>query len=273
MTMHSISSPISPEHSWKGWKDTKLAELKDSSGKKYTVENCLACILPEKIAPAAYTAADRQWLIDLIQLRFEQRFIRPLDRLIKPHASPQSHEYVAVGFTIMAISSLMIETLACFRNGQWATHKKTPQDDPKWIGRHGWRKGKESFKHFLENTSNCFNSHETLFAPDEGVEFYENIRCGILHQAETKGEWRVFKNVGPAVSRNPNVINAVKFLKILKDELKRYTEDLKDETNVHNVDLWKAARYKILGICASAGWDRQWPMGGIRTPVNWNLYW
>jgi hypothetical protein len=108
------------QSSWT-WSDTKLAKGDKRSNRVYSVGNCLQRLLPEKAAPAVYTLEEREWLIALIESRFRQRFIRPLEVLIEPRARQAPENYVAVGFTILAIASLMIETLACFRYGQWTT--------------------------------------------------------------------------------------------------------------------------------------------------------
>lgn len=257
---------------WKSWKDTKLAKREEPDPKdySYSVEECLSRLLPEK----SYNPKENEWVKKLIKRRFEQRFIKPLENLTNKQSDD---EYVAVGFTIMAIASLMIETLACFRNGQWTTHDK--KSDPRWVcpACHGkgatdkWRKGKESFKDFLEDTGNSFNSDGILFGPSEGETFYTEIRCGILHQAETKGGWRI-ERIGDAVKRSPNSINAIEFLKLLVKELDRYIKDLDDHADPNNVSLWKSCRYKLLGICASSGWDMTWPVGS-GTSVDWADYW
>ena len=163
----------------------------------------------------------------------------------------------------------MIETLACFRYGQWTTHSKG--DDSRWQNKSGWRYGKTAFKDFLEDPNNCFNAAGALFQSGDGIKFYTEIRCGILHQAETKGGWRILRN-GPAVNRNSKTINAGEFLNLLKHELNRYSSDLRDEMNPANIDLWKACRYKLLGICANSGWPKIWPLDDAGSAVNWAVY-
>ena len=43
-------------------------------------------------------------------------------------------------------------------------------------------------------------------------------------------------------------------------ELDRYLKDLDNRAYPNNVNLWKACRYKLLGICVASGWDKKWPL-------------
>lgn len=68
------------------------------------------------------------------------------------------------GFSIMALECLLIETFAQFKNGL---------DDTQGAS-------KAVYTAFLRNDLQCFASQNIANA------FYSNIRCGILHQAQTK---------------------------------------------------------------------------------------
>jgi hypothetical protein len=256
------------------WREIKLAEGdKDArtgrrDSEQYSVMTCLGKLLPEK---KEHSREEKDWAIDLIERRFNQRFIKPLNSLMKPRDSPASDEFVAIGFTIMAVASLMIETLACFRSGQWTTYGK--DDDPRFEGKRkstGWLTGKESFGKFLGDSGNSFNSGKIRFSEQQGKDFYSDIRCGILHQGETKGGWRIWR-VGEAIDRTRPSINALKFLKLLEDEGDRYRRELGDVANLQSERLWKACRYKILGICVNAGWKKDWPVGSGQL-VKWEDY-
>ncbi len=45
--------------------------------------------------------------------------------------------------------------------------------------------------------------------------FYKHIRCGILHQSETRNGWRLLRN-GPLLDRHGKSINATAFLRALR---------------------------------------------------------
>jgi hypothetical protein len=96
--------------------------------------------------------------VDRIETRFLE-FIRLIER-----KEPS-------GFVVMALDCLLIETLEQFRNGV----PETPAG-----------KSKNYFVNFL--TKQSFGS---LFNQTLAERFYYQIRCGILHQAEIKGDSRI----------------------------------------------------------------------------------
>lgn len=97
-------------------------------------------------------------IIDFIYHRLHRRYIVPLLHIPDKYKS---------GFLMMASASLMIETMQAFYAG-------TKETKP--------REGRNAFKAFFKREHDYFPG---LAADEEN--FYRNIRCGILHQAETKG--------------------------------------------------------------------------------------
>jgi hypothetical protein len=96
--------------------------------------------------------------------RINGRFLKMVERIEDVKFS---------GFAVVALDCLLIETLQQFIEG---------------VGETPWRKGKEFFQRFL--TSTPFGGD--FDATSAGM-FYEQFRCGILHQAETKGSSKVWK--------------------------------------------------------------------------------
>lgn len=100
------------------------------------------------------------------------------------------------GFAVLAIDCAVVEALEQFRRGE----KETP-----------WKQGKTYFRTFLTQTR--LSKH---FTQKEADLFYETVRCGILHQAETKADTLVKKKVASFVvhmtaSGTGVVINAARF--------------------------------------------------------------
>jgi len=94
--------------------------------------------------------------------RVSGRFLIPIDVLLHNERSE------TVGFAIMALECLLIETLMQFEKGV----SETPQS--KIIS-----SAKQYFKEFLTKPTLGFTGPQAEC-------FYETVRCGILHQAETK---------------------------------------------------------------------------------------
>lgn len=157
-------------------------------------------------------------LIDLIKHRFHHRYIAPLENIGRKYKS---------GFLIMATSCLMIEALESFYEGLESTN----------------RKSRNVFINFFKRNIDYFPDVDK-----DSANFYTHIRCGLLHQAETTGGWRISRNaVDPIFSKNEKVINSNKFFKSLKTCLKHYTEEL-EKSNFNSI-IWINALKKIEFIC------------------------
>jgi hypothetical protein len=157
---------------------------------------------------------NRNSIANLIHRRFAERYLAPI-------TGSGKH-----GFTMMAISSLMVEALSSFENG-WDTTRGM---------------GSRPFQLF-------FAAHSAL-EPFNNIadEFYRNIRCGLLHQAETKGGWRIFRK-GPLCDTPNRSINATAFARALDQALVEYVTKLKSLP--WNADLWRNAICKLDCICAN----------------------
>jgi len=158
-------------------------------------------------------AQNRTKIASLIFERYYERYIEPFKNNAAKH-----------GFSMMAISCLMIESLYAFKKG-W---KKT-----------GERGGLVFEKFFSE--SRVFKDFT-----GSGDDFYANVRCGILHQGETYAGWKITRK-GPLFDKATKTINATKFLNAMEDELKIYTDVLKEQT--FNSRPWKNALRKLDQIC------------------------
>jgi len=158
----------------------------------------------------------RQRLSDLILHRLRDRYITPLENVPIKFRS---------GFLTMAAACLLIETFQCFKDGKKDTK--------------GRGNGEEAFKSF-------FRSHSAEFPGIEGAEFYQKIRCGILHQAQTHGSFRIVRK-GPVFDGAKKTINASRFLKNLKSIVEAYVSKLRVQ-DMHAVS-WTNALRKIGYIC------------------------
>lgn len=150
-----------------------------------------------------------------IYQRFDERFLVPFDNL------PIS---LKSGFAQMAVCCLMTETLESFYKG--------------WKGT-GGVKGADVFEGFFTRIRYFHNFQ------NKGGEFYIHIRCGILHQAETTGGWLIRRS-GELVDHKNKVINADKFMKLLKQSLDDYRQEL--ESARWNDVVWRKCRRKLNAI-------------------------
>ena len=128
-----------------------------------------------------------QRAVEILRARFVGRYLGHAAKLLDRKYS---------GFAVIAIDCAVVEALEQFRRGV----EETPR-----------RKGKEFFQAFLTETR--LGSH---FTKDTAGLFYDTIRCGILHQAETKADSLVKKKPGTFVLEQSSsgkglVINARRF--------------------------------------------------------------
>lgn len=161
----------------------------------------------------------RRKLAGLIHHRLIDRYVTPLEHI------PNKPKDYRSGFLTMAACCLMIETFQCFRDGKRDTK--------------GRGVGRAAFERF-------FSDHSCQFPGIDGGDFYENIRCGILHQAQTHGHFLVLRS-GSVYDREKKSLNATKFLKRLKTIVRRYIADLRGQ-KMDSVS-WAKALQKIDYIC------------------------
>lgn len=142
---------------------------------------------------------------ELFRLRIKSRYLEPIDLLIENDSkrTPTDRKY---GFTILAIDCLLIETLQAFREGSTDTKSKS----------------KKMFINFLTQRK----SFRKYFNSDEAEDFYDDFRCGILHQAEVMGDsllWSVGMVKGKKFDGTP-YINRTKIHEYIGEEVGLYCE-------------------------------------------------
>ena len=154
------------------------------------------------------TPPDRAAIADAILARF-------LDRYIEPVRAKKR------GFTIMAVSCLMIEALESFVQG--------------WESSDG--RSKASFCFFFDefDAFKDFRGHAR--------DFYKHVRCGILHQAESTGGWRIRRDTRLLFDPIARTVNAERFLDALQAVLEKFCRDLKGLP--WNDQQWKNVRKKM----------------------------
>lgn len=173
--------------------------------KGYTTEDYSKLVLDN------HNSEDWEKAIQIFIRRVEPRYLQPVRLLIESDEKLPLKER-KFGFTIMAINCLLIETLYSFRNGI-VDNKNN---------------GKPTFVNFLTQSVSFKEHFDTASA---GI-FYNHIRNGILHQAETKEGTRI-RDVGPLVRKTGDgiAINRTLFFDQLESEFHIYVDELSDPSN------------------------------------------
>jgi hypothetical protein len=157
---------------------------------------------------------DRGTIAAFIENRFIERYFAPIDALNSEQMN---------GFAIMALCCLTIEALQSFREGLESSGGQS----------------RKLFKTFL--------SHDAGLSPfrDDADRFYVGVRCGILHQGETTGGWKIRRS-GPLFDSTARYINATKFQKALRKSLAEYISELKREEL--DSEAWICCKKKLASI-------------------------
>lgn len=127
----------------------------------YTLECCKEVFFNLRI-----TSATAEWdqAIEIFKDRMDARFFDAIRILLQQCKGHQWEHNLS--FSIMALDCLLIETLQQFYEGI----ESTPP-----------RQNHHTFRKFFRQ------SDQLNFSKEITAQFYRNVRCGILHQAETKG--------------------------------------------------------------------------------------
>nr|WP_314895599.1 hypothetical protein [uncultured Flavobacterium sp.] len=133
------------------------------------------------------------------------------------------------GFLIMTSCSLLIETFASFLAG----HNKTPN-----------RQSTDMFNKVFDYAETNNNELKVF----KNGNFYSYIRCGLLHQGETYGKFKITRK-GKDLFKD-ETINASIFLKLLNELLQSYKSDLINSE--WDSKEWDACRIKIEHIINNA---------------------
>lgn len=193
-------------------KQTLLATYyKDSKKIDITVEKYEELVRGEEKAAIA----------EFIFNRFHSRYLKPFEFDNNDYKKKYKN-----GFSIMANCCLLIEVLESFRNG-WETTDG---------------KGKSPFESFFLREEKFEKLRE------DAKDFYKDVRCGILHQAETKNGWKITRKLeAPLFNKNTKKeLNATKFMKNIKEAIGNYSTALEKEE--WDSELWDNLRRKMRSI-------------------------
>jgi len=192
-------------------------------------------VLRELLKSNYHYNSDWQSAIDLFKNRITNKFLKPIGALVNSNLSEGE------GFTILLSLCALVESLASFRTGEIFNHAKN-KTGPKYE----YNRSAGLYINFL-HTVNIFenvfyqidkNGKKTEDTPFNAGKFYDEVRCGLIHEGRTKGDWTI--NLQPSTSLSTSFIEqTVTKTKIyrttlyhrLNDYLNSYCTDLADPKN------------------------------------------
>lgn len=143
---------------------------------------------------------DLTGLSNLFVERFRERYILPFQYTGKDYVTNHKN-----GFPIVACLCLLIEALILYEKG---------------LSKMPYKKAHEYFEDF-------FTKNGDYLRELRGIDFYHNIRCGILHQGETLNGWKIRRDQKVLV--NGKNIDANIFLKRMDNVLSQMKDRLSNE--------------------------------------------
>lgn len=183
---------------------------------------------------------DDSWeeAINIFSMRLENKFFKPLQSLI----DKRTHK--GEGFTIVAVQCALIEMLSAFRKGKIFNHFKN-KTSPKYE----YNQSRKVFMDLLL-TGHIFENHFWQFdstgkkidGPYNSIDFYSDVRCGLMHEARTKGKWHITTapiSIDPKVEKKfiGTENGKIKIYRtILHYRLIDYKENYKNELRQKNAD-------------------------------------
>ncbi|ATG46330.1 hypothetical protein CEW89_01350 [Celeribacter ethanolicus] len=155
--------------------------------------------------------------VKFLKTRLYTRYLGPIDWL-KDQTNGE-------GFTIVSIQCALIEFLAALKVGK---NYRFPQNGEQ-LSAHEYSKSKELFCDFL-SSSEPFK--EWFVSEDVAVDFYANVRCGLLHEARTKGGWKIKASGDVAIDYDKKVVYRKQLDDAIREYLCNYKEKLKSDPDL-----------------------------------------
>lgn len=160
--------------------------------------------LRSQLDPATPGTPEWAEAVGALRRRVDERFLQPIAQLSRLRRSQHG---AVPGFAMLALDCLLIDTLQSFREGRVTTGEVSPAS---------------SFRTFLKSARfREFNS-------DDRNAFFNYVRNGLLHNGETRGDWRVRTGTPGMLSKvgAAHVINRTRFHAAIAEEFEEYCAGL-----------------------------------------------
>jgi hypothetical protein len=133
---------------------------------------------------------DKNWKesVDLFKSRIQNKFFDPMEGVIK------EKRLKGEGFAIVTVQCALLESLAAFRHGKIFNHEKNEKSPS-----YEYRRSHELYIDFLNSADIFRDNFYTIDSkgkkqngkPFKADDFYKNVRCGLIHEGKTKGNWTI----------------------------------------------------------------------------------
>ena len=143
--------------------------------------------------------------------RIETRYFKPIEAIL--NICNDEGE----GFAIVNLQCSLIETIECFINGWISSFEERKTVWRKYNGDIIHKSNKKIFISFFKNR----NPFKILDIDGKG--FYKNVRCGLLHETQTKDGWKI----NTKVNNDKAIENKIIYRENFHSDIKKTIEDYK----------------------------------------------
>lgn len=202
-----------------------------------------------KIIANPSTKSNWQSAIDLLELRLETRYFRPIERILYMRIT------TGEGFAVMTLVCSLVEFLqSCYEGKTFVLNA----NETKFVYGHSG----EKFKAFLTS----HDPFKTIFSkavsiPDNKIknfadDFYSNVRCGLLHEAATKNNWIIktsktnsAKSCIDISNESCKIIYRDNFVDAVKEFIVTYKKEILSDKKNGGISLRENFVRKIDSLC------------------------
>lgn len=162
---------------------------------------------------------------EFFESRICTRYLKPIGAILNMKS------YKGEGFAVVNLQCSLIETIESFING-WIYFY------PNFVNPQGIiLKGNDKiFKSFF-NKREPFKNYSSKI---NGKRFYVDVRCGLLHEAQTKNNWKIKKgksnNLSYEVKDGFHVLHRDNFQKDFEELIKKYKDAIINGKDFDEVD-------------------------------------
>lgn len=175
---------------------------------------------------------DENWglAFHFFEERIRTRYTNPINAILEMDLK------TGEGFAVVNLQCSLIETIESFING-WIYHNDGEKKSKK-----GWFKNKVSDETYIAEINNNLYLFESFFKNHlnfkkiKGNDFYFNVRCSLLHETQTKNNWKIKKGLkfGKVFEEKDN------FKIIYRDNFQR---DLEKIINLYKIAIIKGQKF------------------------------
>lgn len=149
---------------------------------------------------------------DFFRQRLQLRYLEPI-RVLNTNGTWEGE-----GFSIVSIQCALLEFLAAARAGKKYRYLRAGE----MLGPHEYNRSGDLFRDFLSNVA----PFSTWFDAASAADFYQSVRCALLHEARTRNGWRLWVSGSAPIDAARKIVYREALQSAIDDYVDAYGRDL-----------------------------------------------